>query len=50
MSRTHNSSIGNILEFARRRPDTTHVAGPWMWNKLEHKMKQIENDLEQSHL
>ncbi len=38
MGKFHHSSLGNILEIARQKPDATHVAGLYAWNQLGRKV------------
>jgi hypothetical protein len=34
MRRFHSYSLGDILEIARQRPNSTRVAGSWEWKEL----------------
>ncbi len=45
MGRFHTYSFGNILEFARQKPDATRVAGLYAWNQLGRKVKKGERGI-----
>ncbi len=45
MGRFHTYSFGNILEFARQKPDATRVAGLYAWNQLGRKVKRGERGI-----
>jgi hypothetical protein len=45
MGRFHHYSFGNILEFARQKPDATRVAGLYAWNQMGRKVKKVERGI-----
>jgi hypothetical protein len=45
MARFHNYSFGNIMLFARQKPQATNVAGIRTWNSLGRFVKRGEKGI-----